>query len=238
QAYTVNSKLRILLYWKTRSIHYGPSCFHAPTQAEVAAHFRLPATNLSRWKKEYEVAHYIAGKGTEQRTLGGGRRRKWKEMEKELYEEFRQWYAMGRPIRRSWFRHISKELVQRIYEGEEHEPFCFSNGWFRGLLSWHEVSLRTVTNKASKLPTDFGDTILNWMQFNWHNSQPQPANENGVGDEFATIGRYQLSNICNMDEIPVPYEFIEGRTYNTKGEKTIWMQSSQSCGWNKRQGTI
>ena len=60
----------------------------------------------------------------------------------------------------------------------------------------------------------------------------------GQGDLLAAIGRYRLQNICNMNQTPVPYEFIEGHTYNIKGEKTIWMQSSQTSGWDKRQGTI
>ncbi|RPA96987.1 hypothetical protein L873DRAFT_1810496, partial [Choiromyces venosus 120613-1] len=59
RTYTVNYKLRILSYWKTSSIPYSPSNFHAPTWAEVAARFRLLATNLSRWKKEEEAGHYI-----------------------------------------------------------------------------------------------------------------------------------------------------------------------------------
>ena len=32
--------------------------------------------------------------------------------------------------------------------------------------------------------------------------------------------------------------FLLMHTYDIKGEKTIWMQASQSSGWDKRQGTI
>ena len=46
-----------------------------------------------------------------------------------------------------------------------------------------------------------------------------------------------LQNICNMDQTPVPFEYLERRTYNQIGEKSIWLQSSKS-GWDKRQGTI
>jgi hypothetical protein len=51
------------------------------------------------------------------------------------------------------------------------------------------------------------------------------------------VGRYRLSNICNMDQTPVPFESLEGWSYNNIGDKTIWVQSSQS-GWDKRQATI
>ena len=50
-------------------------------------------------------------------------------------------------------------------------------------------------------------------------------------------GRYRLQNICNMDQTPVPFEYLVGKTYNLVGEKTVWLQSSKS-GWDKRQGTI
>lgn len=60
----------------------------------------------------------------------------------------------------------------------------------------------------------------------------------GQGDLPVAIRRYHLQNICNMDQTPVPYEFIVKHTYNSKGEKTIWMQSGQASGWDKHQGTI
>jgi len=51
------------------------------------------------------------------------------------------------------------------------------------------------------------------------------------------VGRYWLQNICNMDQTPVPYEYLEGQTYNLIGKKSFCLQSSKS-GWDKRQGTI
>jgi len=238
RSYTVNYKLRILSYWSSKCIPCGPTRFREPTRAEVADRFQIPATNLSRWRREEEAGHYQEAKGRQHRVLGGGRQRRWKEMERELFELFRERRAMGRPVRRSWFRRVSKELIEKHYGEGEANLFCFSNGWFRGFLSWHQISLRAITNKASKLPQDFGEAILNWMRFNRRNSQIREATSMEQGDLPAAIGRYRLQNICNMDQTPVPYEFIEGHTYNIKGEKTIWMQSSQTSGWDKRQGTI
>ena len=64
------------------------------------------------------------------------------------------------------------------------------------------------------------------------NSQLRPEAEQESGDQSALIGHYQLSNISNMDQTPLPFEYLEGQTYNKIGEKTIWAQSSQS-GWDK-----
>lgn len=36
---------------------------------------------------------------------------------------------------------------------------------------------------------------------------------------------------------PIPYEYSEGKTYDTKGEKTIWAKQSQN-GWDKRQASL
>jgi hypothetical protein len=40
-----------------------------------------------------------------------------------------------------------------------------------------------------------------------------------------------------MDQTPLPFENLNGRTYNKKGEKTVWLKEHQ-YGWNKRQCTL
>ena len=159
------------------------------------------------------------------------------DLERELYKKFLEHWGMGKVVRRGWFRRTSKQLFTKIYPTLDCKEFTFSNGWFGGFLSWHQISLRIVTNKASQLPSDFTDTILNWVRYNWRNSQLRPDDERGLRDQAAVVGCYWLRNVCNMDQTPIPYEYLEGRTYNKTGEKTTWLQGSQS-GWDKRQGTI
>jgi len=76
------------------------------------------------------------------------------------------------------------------------------------------------------------------MIFNRRNCQLRPNNALGLGDIPGTIGRHRLANICNMDETPLPFEYLEGQTYSKVGEKRIRAQSSSTSGWDKRQGTI
>jgi len=78
---------------------------------------------------------------------------------------------------------------------------------------------------------DLFNTLANFARFNRRNSQIQD------GDIPATIGRYRLRNICNMDQTPLPFEFLSGQTYNTKGEKTVWIKGATS-GWDKRHATL
>ena len=46
-----------------------------------------------------------------------------------------------------------------------------------------------------------------------------------------------LSEIANMDQTPLAYEFMDKRTYETKGVKTVWLK--ETClGWDRRQATL
>jgi len=76
------------------------------------------------------------------------------------------------------------------------------------------------------------------MKFNRRNSQLRPESPSAIADSPGEVGRYKLSNICNMDQTPLPFKYLSGRTYNQQGEKTIWVQGSQQSGWEKRQATI
>ena len=237
RTYTVSSKLRVLSYWNTPSIRSSPTKLRKLARAEVVEHFKVARSNLSRWRKDEAAGKFKELAKVQCRGSGGGRKRKWEVLERELYDQFRMRRASGRIVRRGWFRRISNEIFKKVYPTEPLTSFRFSNRWFRSFLSWHDISLRFITNKASQLKADFADAFWNWVRFNQWNSQLRPEEEQESGDQSALIGRYRLSNISNMDQTPLLFEYLEGQTYNKIGEKTIWAQSSQS-GWDKRQRTI
>jgi len=116
--------------------------------------------------------------------------------------------------------------------------FRFSNGWFYGFLGRNKISLRSITKKATKIPADYELLVVNWLRFNRRNSQPRSGNFWDVAIK-RPVGRYELSNICNLDERPIPFEYLNGtrKTYDLVGSKTIWAKESRS-GWNKRQATL
>lgn len=248
--YTVRYKLRVLSYWHHTQIRSGPTTFRQPLRAEVSKRFKIPVTNLLRWKKgEQDLLNSLS---TQRRTPVSIR--PWAEMEVQLYSKFIERRGKGKAVRIGWFRRNSKELWTSIYlgpaegldtpttrgsvAGENLKVFCFSNGWFRGFLYWHNISLRFSTNKASQLPIDYEESILNWIKYNRYNSKIRPDNELGLGDTSEVAGRYRLSNICNMDQTPLPFEYLSGQTYNTTGEKTIWIKGSKQSSWDKRQATV
>jgi hypothetical protein len=41
----------------------------------------------------------------------------------------------------------------------------------------------------------------------------------------------------NFDETPIPFEYIDKKTYNLKGAKTVTAKTDRS-GWDKRQATL
>ena len=70
------------------------------------------------------------------------------------------------------------------------------------------------------------------MRFNRRNSIPR-----GIQMTYAGGLCFPLRRIANMDQTPLPFEYLCGRTYSCKGDKTIWAKSIRS-GWDKRQATL
>ena len=76
RSYTVSYKLRILSYWIETRVACAPTRVRELTREEVAHHFKVPAANLSRWKKEEREGKFAAMKAGQKRAGGGGRGRR------------------------------------------------------------------------------------------------------------------------------------------------------------------
>jgi hypothetical protein len=55
--------------------------------------------------------------------------------------------------------------------------------------------------------------------------------------KIQSFQRYPTRLIVNLDETPLPFEFLNGYTYEVQGKKTIAGKSERS-GWGKRLATI
>jgi len=51
------------------------------------------------------------------------------------------------------------------------------------------------------------------------------------------VGRYLLDSICNLDETPLPFKYLDSQTYADKGSHSVQVKASNS-GWDKRQATL
>jgi hypothetical protein len=95
------------------------------------------------------------------------------------------------------------------------------------------------TKRAQKSPDELYPAIQSWLQFNRRNTIILPDSDCGIerGIEVPIVGRFKLSEIANMDQTPLLFEFNEGKTYAKKGSRTVWVKEQRS-GWNKRQATL
>ena len=159
----------------------------------------------------------------------------WPLLEKALVAAFAERRAAGRIVRRKWLERRAKALFTELYP-DASSPFLFSEGWFRGFLIRNGITIRLITNKAQETPTEYCQTIINFLCFNRRNSQLRDGTSDALRG-ICIVGRLLLSNIFNMDQTPLPWEYLEGRTYEFRGSKTVWVRSRKS-GWGKRQATI
>jgi len=141
-----------------------------------------------------------------------------------------------------WFRRISRQLFPTLYPHCS-QLFVFSRGWFTGFLERYDISRRRTTRMATKLPAEYIQICNSFLRFVQRNSQlqqPQQAEQPvmSINNVLSSPSRrFPLCRILNYDKTPIPYEYTEGYTYNTKGEKTISVRSIKS-GWEKRKTTL
>lgn len=78
--------------------------------------------------------------------------------------------------------------------------------------------------------------VVDWIQFNRRDSQIPGGNWMEILLNRA-LGRFLLSNICNLDETPLPFEYLDGRKYESIGARTVWVKETRSA-WDKRQASL
>lgn len=154
---------------------------------------------------------------------------------------------VGKPVRDGWFRWKLIEFRKETYLQLPPHFFVFSRQWFREFLARHRIVLRLVTNIAQSLLANYKELLLVWLRVNRDNRiltplfHPRSAltppcfnlcficndNEGGIPDD----------RICNVNETPLPWQYLMGQTCHMKGAKTVWSKSEES-GAEKRQCTL
>ena len=89
----------------------------------------------------------------------------------------------------------------------------FSASWFTSFLKRKYLSLCVLTKRVQVVLADYKDKITSWLQFN----QYTQARFN-----------FELSEIANIDQILIAFEFLNSRTYDTKGIRTIFVKQTSS----------
>ncbi|RPA97625.1 hypothetical protein L873DRAFT_1097952 [Choiromyces venosus 120613-1] len=215
--------------------------------------FKIPKSTIDRWRGTAgEILEQVGGECSH-RDAPVTFLCLWPEMEKQLFDWFVARRSQGRQVQDGWFRRNAKELWRTSYPELPEGLFVFSQGWFHGFLSCHRVVLRFVTNTAQSLPANYKDQILIWLRFNRRNQILTPLVPPAVSvistsppivnpltlhyicnDDQGGIPEHR---ICNVDETPLPWEYLIGRTYDIQDAKTVWSKSAES-GSEKRQCTL
>ena len=109
----------------------------------------------------------------------------------------------------------TRELVKPVSPG-----FQAINGWVAGFMKRHDLSLRAKTSLAQRLPKDLEEKIESFHKF---------VVEKREEDEFDD------NLIINMDETPVYFNLVPGKTVNEKGAKSVLIRTT---GNEKRHFTV
>jgi len=144
----------------------------------------------------------------------------WPALESQLYAQFLKQRSQLYPVGQSWFRRESRKLYARLYP--EKPFFHCSRGWFLGFTKRWSISRRRITKQATKTPSDELQVVNSFLRF-----------IRRVSFQY----NYPASRIMNMDETPIPFEYLDRYTYSQKGAKTVSTRSLRS-GWGKRQATL
>ena len=237
RSYSREKKIEVLLFLTHHRIPINPGSrtteYRHPSHGEAAGYFKIPKATIHGWWQEQEKI--VLQRGMTYRVENTRWICEWPEMEEELFNEFIEKRQAGRVIGRGWFRRTARRLFCKHYGGDNEGLFVFSNGWFLKFQKRWRISSRAITKTASRLPDEYRQLVINWLRFNRRNSQPRNflEREHLITD----IGCYPASRILNLDETPIPFEYLNGRTYDLVGSKTVAGKTDRS-GWDKRQATL
>jgi hypothetical protein len=171
------------------------------------------------------------------------------QLEDELDAEFDTARKKGRKVSKKWILRHARAIYARLYPHRVVTPenthkkvflgFKFSTGWYNGFRKRKNISLRCGTKRAQKSPEELFPVIQNWLQFNRRLMVIRFDSICGIprGPTVITVGRFKLSEIGNMDQSPLAFEFLKGRTLARRGDRTIALKGAKS-GWEKRQCTL
>jgi hypothetical protein len=167
----------------------------------------LDPVQLRRWKKAADKIR-SQQKGTRKGILTHPAQ--FPVLEDRLHTLILEKRQIGRKVGENWIRRHARVEFERLWPErvtivEKRKVFAgmaFSNGWFSAFLKRKRLSLRQPTKRAQVVPGDYKDKITSWLQFN----RRAQARFN-----------FELSEIANMDQTPISFEFLDNRTYDTIG---------------------
>jgi hypothetical protein len=160
---------------------------------------------------------------------------RWPKLEERLFGDFLSQRKAGKIVTTSWFRTQARSIFEEQNPGTEN-LFTFSNGWWNGFKKRCNIVCRRITKQATQRPEDSLKIVLNFLRFIKRVSQgSKPLSP--FPELLNMQARFETCCIVNLDETPVPFQFLDGQTWDLCGVKTVSGKADRS-GWNKRQSTL
>src|SRR6266516_386562 len=245
-AYTREHKLAAIDYFQTTWKKQKDGIFKNISNRFASKKLKISRKMLRHWVTS--KASILQQKRGSYRTRQPWRKVREEEMEIELNKRFIEARSQGRKITQKWVLRHARDIYGKLYpdrviqhtNGRNHYlGFRFSSGWFKGFKRRYHISFRSSTKRAQKTPEELHSIIQSWLQFNRRMSVILEDSDCGIPRDHSVplVGRYKLSEIANMDQSPLPFELQKGRTYATKGSRTVALRAARN-GWEKRQCTL
>ena len=192
----------------------------------VAKKLKLPCSTLETWLKKYNLQELettlkkVRGKGIRRKGAhlqsGSGRPLSYPQ---RLDEELAEWVLHQRDLQRP-VSTIMLKAKAKVIIGSSYPSFKASSGWAQKLMRRHSLTLRAKTSISQKLPADLEAKLEKFLK--------QVRGQRKAYE-------YPAEMILNMDETPLYFDIIPGRTLSSKGKRQIIVRGTTAT---KRHLTV
>ena len=124
----------------------------------------------------------------------------------------------GITVKGWWLKARAKEILDCSHPDH---TFKYSQGWFTRLMKRYRISFRRSTNTAQSPPSDKEAAFQEFHQ------QIRDIQLPGEGDSLQKE-RFNLSQISNVNQTPLPFSFVDEPTYETTNASTVWVRGGGS----------
>lgn len=228
---TKETKVKVIMYYHCHKVEYWDFttksiAWRHPYHKEIAEKFpTISPSTIGNWIRDQEK---ILNSSKGSRMVKNYWLPHWPEMEKRLFELFKQRRAENKLIGHSWIQRNAIRTFKELHP-EFPQLFTFSHGWLQGWLRRFGLAWRSITRQATKLPAEYERYILNFLRYQRRICL--------IKDSDGSQIRFPANMVLNMDETPIPFEYLDGKTYTFRGEKTVNGKTDRNS-WTKRQATL
>ena len=181
----------------------------------AAKHFKVLKSTVNNWTKtDYNDDQLRSHKNGHVYKSGRGLTYD-EEIDLQILAHVLELRDMQVPVTMDDICNHARELVKPVSPG-----FQASQGWVAAFMKRHDLCLRAKTSLAQRLPKDLEEKIESFHTF---------VVNKRAKDEFDD------HLIINMDETPVYFDLVPGKTVNEKGAKSVLVRTT---GNEKRHFTV